>query len=114
MKIGVPREIKVDEYRVAIVPAGVQALVKAGHTVAIETGAGEGSAIADEAYVAAGAKIAARREDIFAVLAKEIVNDVQPKLAEPGVGLGDVQNVNREGPVRATDTGPGRQPFGPA
>jgi len=65
MRIGVPREIKSDEYRVAAVPAGVQALVRNGHTVFVETGAGEGSAISDEAYAAAGAKILSRREDLF-------------------------------------------------
>lgn len=66
MRIGVPREIKADEYRVAIVPAGVQALVKAGHSVTIEKGAGEGSAIDDDAYVQAGARIVPDHAEIFA------------------------------------------------
>src|SRR5262245_18793034 len=66
MKIGIPREIKADEYRVAIVPAGVDALVRAGLSVLVEMGAGDGSAIGDVAYQAAGAKIVASREEVFA------------------------------------------------
>jgi len=66
MKIGIPREIKADEYRVALVPAGVDALVRAGHAVLVEKGAGDGSAIGDVAYQAAGARIAGSREEVFA------------------------------------------------
>lgn len=58
MKVAVPREIKNNEFRVAITPAGVHDLVANGHEVIIETGAGLGSSIPDEAYVAAGARIA--------------------------------------------------------
>jgi alanine dehydrogenase len=58
MKIGVPREIKSDEYRVALTPAGALELIKGGHDVLIETGAGEGSAFPDSAYEAVGAGIA--------------------------------------------------------
>jgi alanine dehydrogenase len=58
MKIGVPREIKSDEYRVALTPAGTLELIKGGHDVLIETGAGEGSAFPDSAYEAVGAGIA--------------------------------------------------------
>ena len=57
MLIGVPREIKTREYRVGMTPAGVRALVGHGHKVMVETGAGDGSAIGDEAYVRAGATI---------------------------------------------------------
>jgi len=57
MIIGIPKEIKNNEYRVGIVPAGVRELTRAGHIVLIETRAGEGSGISDEEYVAAGAKI---------------------------------------------------------
>ena len=53
MIIGVPREIKEDEYRVGIVPAGVRALKAHGHEILIEKGAGEGSSIGDEDYIAA-------------------------------------------------------------
>jgi alanine dehydrogenase len=58
MKIGVAREIKQDEYRVALTNAGARELVTRGHEVVIETAAGEGSAISDDDYVAAGASIA--------------------------------------------------------
>jgi alanine dehydrogenase len=58
MKIGVPKEIKTNENRIALVPAGAETMVAAGHTVYIERGAGEGSGFVDELYVDAGAKIA--------------------------------------------------------
>ena len=58
MKVGVAKEIKTDEYRVALTPAGARELVQRGHDVLIETGAGEGSAFSDAAYEAAGARIA--------------------------------------------------------
>jgi alanine dehydrogenase len=57
MKIGVPKEIKTNENRVALVPAGAEAFVAAGHTVMIEKGAGEGSGFPDEAYTSVGATI---------------------------------------------------------
>jgi len=57
MKIGVAREIKPDEYRVALTPAGARELVQHGHDVLVEAGAGEGSAFADAAYAAVGAHI---------------------------------------------------------
>ena len=57
MKIGIPKEIKNNEYRVAITDAGVMSLIKAGHSVVVETGAGLGSSFTDENYVNAGAVI---------------------------------------------------------
>ncbi len=57
MLIGVPKEIKTREYRVGMTPAGVRSLVAHGHKVMVETGAGDGSAIGDDAYVRAGATI---------------------------------------------------------
>jgi alanine dehydrogenase len=63
--IGVPKEIKDNEYRVAITPAGVHALVAAGHQVIVETSAGEGSGFSDDVYVAAGAQIASTAEDTW-------------------------------------------------
>jgi alanine dehydrogenase len=57
MKIGVAREIKPDEYRVALTPAGARELVQGGHDVIVETGAGEGSAFPDDAYAGVGARI---------------------------------------------------------
>ena len=58
MRIGVVREIKSDEHRVALTPAGARELVRRGHDVLVETGAGLGSAFADDAYEAVGARIA--------------------------------------------------------
>jgi alanine dehydrogenase len=57
MKVAVPAEVKNNEYRVAITPAGVHELVTHGHDVVVQSGAGEGSSIPDSAYVAAGASI---------------------------------------------------------
>ena len=57
MIVGLPKEIKDNENRVGLVPAGVKALTSAGHTVVVEHDAGVGSGIPDEQYVAAGAKI---------------------------------------------------------
>ena len=58
MKVGVVREIKSDEHRVALTPAGARELVRRGHDVMVEAGAGLGSAFTDAAYEAAGARIA--------------------------------------------------------
>jgi alanine dehydrogenase len=66
MTVGVPKEIKDHESRVGLVPAGVTALVEAGHTVIVETGAGRGSSITDEEYVEAGARILPSAADVWA------------------------------------------------
>jgi len=66
MRIGVPKEIKTQEYRVALVPAGVRELTDAGHEVLVQSGAGAGVGLDDAHYEAAGARIAARAEDVFA------------------------------------------------
>jgi alanine dehydrogenase len=65
MKIGVPKEIKTNENRVALVPAGAEALVTAGHTVMIEQGAGDGSGFPDSAYTRVGAKIGADADIVW-------------------------------------------------
>jgi alanine dehydrogenase len=65
MRIGVPKEIKVHEYRVGLVPAGVRELVGAGHEVLVETGAGIGIGVDDAQYKASGASIAATAADVF-------------------------------------------------
>jgi alanine dehydrogenase len=57
MRVGVPSEVKPDEYRVALTPAGVRELADVGHEVFVQSGAGSGSAISDEAYEAQGARI---------------------------------------------------------
>ncbi|WP_309113504.1 alanine dehydrogenase [Saccharothrix sp.] len=66
MRISVPREIKNHEYRVALTPAGAHELTLRGHDVFVESGAGLGSAIPDEEYLAAGAKVLATAEDVWA------------------------------------------------
>jgi alanine dehydrogenase len=66
MRIGVPTEIKTDEYRVAITPAGVRELTTRGHEVLVQSGAGAGSAMSDEQFTAQGARILANAEAVFA------------------------------------------------
>jgi alanine dehydrogenase len=66
VKIGVPREIKSDEYRVALTPAGARELLQRGHDVLIETHAGEGSAFPDGAYEGVGARVGGSAEEVWA------------------------------------------------
>jgi alanine dehydrogenase len=66
VKIAVPKEIKNHEYRVALTPAGAHELTAHGHDVFVEAGAGLGSAITDEEYLAAGAKVLATAEEVWA------------------------------------------------
>ncbi|MEY4469290.1 MAG: hypothetical protein RLZZ87_614, partial [Actinomycetota bacterium] len=65
MLIGVPKEIKVLEARVALTPEGASEFIRAGHKVVVEKGAGLGSAITDEQYIAAGATIESDVEKIW-------------------------------------------------
>ena len=65
MKVGVPTEIKIDEFRVAITPAGVRELATHGHEVLLQAGAGTGSAIDDLEYEAQGARIVATAQDVW-------------------------------------------------
>src|ERR1700739_2715958 len=65
MIVGVPKEIKTDEYRVAMIPVGVEELTRAGHQVLIQSGAGQGSGINDEQYAFHGAQIVAGADDIW-------------------------------------------------
>jgi alanine dehydrogenase len=81
MRIGVPKEIKVHEYRVGLVPAGVHELVEAGHEVLVETNAGAGIGFSDADYVAAGAKIAANAAQVFQS-SEMVVKVKEPQLAE--------------------------------
>jgi alanine dehydrogenase len=77
VRVGVPAEIKADEYRVAITPSGVRELTDRGHEVVIQAGAGEGSTIADEDYSAQGARIVPDAETVFAEV------DLIVKVKEP-------------------------------
>jgi len=86
--IGVPKEIKRDEYRVAMLPVGVEELTRAGHRVLFEKGAGVGSGIPDEQYEANGAKLVDGPDQLFAeaemiVKVKEPLKDEWPRL-RPG------------------------------
>jgi len=81
MKVGVPTEIKVDEYRVALTPAGVRELVDAGHEVVVQQGAGLGSAIADEEYERQGARIVPDAATVFGE-AEMIVKVKEPQPVE--------------------------------
>ncbi|MCC6465245.1 MAG: alanine dehydrogenase [Planctomycetes bacterium] len=84
MIVGVPREIKPQEYRVGMVPAGVNALVEAGHQVLVEVGAGLGSGILDEQYEKAGAKLVSTAKEVFQ-RADMIVKVKEPQPAEFGL-----------------------------
>jgi alanine dehydrogenase len=66
MRIGIPKEIKTNENRVALVPAGAEALVAAGHSVSVERGAGDGSGFSDQLYERAGARIVADADGVWA------------------------------------------------
>jgi alanine dehydrogenase len=81
VRIGVPTEIKSDEYRVAITPAGVRELSTRGHEVLVQSGAGEGSAMADEQFVAQGARILPDAGAVFAQ-AELIVKVKEPQPQE--------------------------------
>ncbi|MFC5815265.1 alanine dehydrogenase [Nonomuraea harbinensis] len=80
MKIGVPAEVKNHEYRVAATPAGVHELVERGHDVTVQRGAGEGSHITDEEYLAAGAKIRDSADQVWAEA--DLVLKVKEPIAE--------------------------------
>jgi alanine dehydrogenase len=79
MRIGVPKEIKVHEYRVGLVPSSVRELVLHGHTVMVEAGAGLGAGLSDDDYVRAGATIVATAEEVFS--AAEMIVKVKEPLA---------------------------------
>ena len=81
MKVGVPTEIKADEYRVALTPAGVRELSDHGHEVFVQSGAGLGSAIEDEEYVRQGARIVPDAEAVFGE-AELVVKVKEPQPAE--------------------------------
>jgi len=81
MHVGVPKEIKIHEYRVGLTPPSVAELTAAGHAVTVETGAGSGIDFTDGDYVAAGAAVVATAAEVFAA-ADMIVKVKEPQLAE--------------------------------
>jgi alanine dehydrogenase len=80
MKVGIPREVKNHEYRVAITPAGVRELASHGHDVFVEKGAGVGSSLADDAFVAAGATIVPDPDEVWGL--SDMVLKVKEPIAE--------------------------------
>jgi len=89
MLVGVPKEIKVHEYRVGLVPSSVLEVVVHGHSVIVETAAGAGIGVSDADYEAAGATIAARAEEVFQKA--EMIVKVKEPLAEERARLRDGQ-----------------------
>ncbi len=91
MIVGVPREVKADEYRVGMLPVGVEELTMRGHKVLVEAGAGLGSGLADHSYLSAGAELVASGADVFAQADMIVkVKEPQPseyKLLRPGQTL---------------------------
>ncbi len=81
MIVGVPKEIKRDEYRVAVLPVGVEELTRAGHRVLVEAGAGLGSGLSDDAYHKQGAEMVATAAEVFA-RADMILKVKEPLAAE--------------------------------
>jgi len=84
MRVGVPKEIKSDEYRVALMPVGAETLTRAGHEVLVESHAGASSGFADEDYTAAGAKIVGNAHEVFGA-ADMIVKVKEPQPTEIGM-----------------------------
>jgi alanine dehydrogenase len=81
MRIGVPREIKPDEYRVGLTPTAVREYVARGHEVLVEQGSGAGAGYADEAYERAGARLTPQPEEVFAAV-ELVIKVKEPQPAE--------------------------------
>lgn len=84
MIVGLPKEVKDNEYRVGLVPAGVKALTLAGHNVLVQSSAGDGSGISDQEYVKAGAEIVDSAEEAWS-RADMVVKVKEPIAAEYGL-----------------------------
>ena len=87
MKVGIPREVKNHEYRVAITPAGVHELVRHGHEVYVEQDAGLGSSMPNNVYEAAGATILATADEVWGtgdliLKVKEPIEQEYPRMRE--------------------------------
>ena len=103
MHIGVPREIKTQEYRVGLIPASVRELTHHGHTVTVEIGAGAGVNFTDDDYRAAGAEIAPDAATVFAA-AEMIVKVKEPQASEfPLLREGQIQGLQHtRGPMASS------------
>ena len=86
MIIGVPKEVKVDEHRVALTPAGVRELTSHGHRVIVERAAGVGSSISDDDFVATGAQMVATPDEVWA--SSDLVLKVKEPIAQEYARLG--------------------------
>ena len=86
MIVGVPTEVKEDEYRVAVTPAGVRELTSAGHTVLVQKGAGDGSSMSDAEFVRTGATVVEAADELWA--ASELICKVKEPLPEEYHRLG--------------------------
>ncbi|OWK02270.1 NNT, partial [Cervus elaphus hippelaphus] len=93
LTVGVPKEIFQNEKRVALSPAGVQALVKQGFNVVVESGAGEASKFSDDHYRAAGAQIQGTKE----VLASDLVVKVRAPMLNPTLGIHEADLLKTSG-----------------
>lgn len=91
MRIGIPTEVKNNEYRVAITPAGVMELARHGHEVAVQVGAGAGSSISDAEYQAAGARLLPTADDVWEFA--EMIMKVKEPIAEEYHRIRDGQVV---------------------
>jgi alanine dehydrogenase len=102
MRVGVPKEIKPQEYRVALTPAGARELVQGGHEVLVESGAGLGSAFADEAYERVGASLASV-DDVWgqAELLLKVKEPIEPEYARlrPGLTLFTYLHIAADEPL---------------
>ena len=119
MKIAVPREIKNNEFRVALTPAGAHELTRRGHEVYVEASAGVGSAIPDEEYLAAGAKVLATADDVWSegelvLKVKEPIAEEYPRLREGQVLFTYLHlAADRPLPTRCSSPAPPRSPTRP-
>src|SRR4051812_16599874 len=84
VRVGVPKEVKSDEYRVALMPVGAETLARGGHAVFVEAQAGVASGFADEDYAAAGATIVTSAREVFDQ-AEMIVKVKEPQAGEIGM-----------------------------
>ena len=91
MIIGVPKEIKPDEYRVSLIPVGVEEMAKRGHSVLVEKGAGSGSGIHDREYEKAGARLVVNPREIYSQA--QLVIKVKEPLPEEYVLLREDQII---------------------
>jgi alanine dehydrogenase len=110
MLVGVPKEIKDNEFRVGMTPAAVAELVHHGHQVIVERSAGTGSGLSDEEYIRAGAKIVGTGTEVFA--AAEMIVKVKEPLADERKRLRGGQISRRISSRRATSS-PRARPASP-